>query len=173
MKIETYFGFFAQAVMTAVGTSLTDLTRTACNLEHLAIATTNTLKLRWSDVETVLLPQFAAKAEVNFVLALTPHDVAGIERLATGRMPLHKLLEQVVSTAMEPFNFVGKRRNRLTGLQISRNVTGFTAHHLDGEINYTVATGHFSVPKASGFALRLLVTAAGRDMIEERVSAGR
>jgi hypothetical protein len=170
MNIETYFGFFAQAVMMAVGTSLTSLTGTPVNLERLALSTTNTLKLRWSDVETVLLPQFIAKVEVNCVFALTPHDVAGLTRLAGDRMPFHKLLEQVISTAIEPFNFIGKRRNRLSGLQVSRNVTGFTAHHLGGEVNYTMATGTFAVPRANGFSLRLLVTPAGRDLIEDRAT---
>ena len=168
MNIETYFGFFAQAVMTAVGTSMTNLTGTPVNLERIALSTTNTLKLRWSDVETVLLPQLAVKADVAWVFALTQHDVAGLTRLLGERMPFHRLLEQVVSTAAEPFNFVSKRRNRLTGLQVSRNVTGLTAHHLGGEVNYTMATGLFSVPRANGFSLRLLVTAAGRDRIEAR-----
>ncbi|HKI98477.1 MAG TPA: hypothetical protein VKB51_08410 [bacterium] len=170
MNIETYFGFFAQSVMMAVGTSLTSLTGSAVTLERVELSTTNTLKLRWSDVETVLLPQLAAKAEVPFVFALTEHDVAGLTRLAGERMPFHKLLEQVVSTAAEPFNFIGKRRNRLTGLQVSRNVTGFTAHHLGGEVSYTMATGVFTVPRGNGFVLRLLVTAAGRDLIEERAT---
>jgi hypothetical protein len=170
MNIETYFGFFAEAVMMAVGTSLTNLTATAVNLERVALSTTNTLKLRWSDVETVLLPQLAAKVEVNCVFALTPHDVAGLNRIVGDRMPFHKLLEQVISTAIEPFNFISKRRNRLTGLQISRNVTGFTAHHLGGEVNYTMATGIFAVRRGSGFSLRMLVTSAGRDLIEDRAT---
>jgi len=168
MNIETYFGFFAQAVMTAVGTSMSRLTGTAVNLERIALSTTNTLKLRWSDVETVVLPQLASQTDVAWVFALTQHDVAGLERLLGDRMPFHKLLEQVISTAAEPFNFVSKRRNRLTGLQVSRNVTGLTAHHLGGEVNYTMATGVFTVPRANGFSLRLLVTAAGRDLIESR-----
>lgn len=170
MNIDTYFGFFAQSVLTAVGTSLTNLTRQAVNLESVHLSVTNTLKLRWSDVETVLLPVLAAKVEIRFLFALTEHDVAGLRRIAEGRMPFHKLLEQVISTAAEPFNFVSKRRNRLTGLQISRNVTGFTAHHLNGEVWYTMAKGTFSVPKGSGFSLRFLVTAAGRDLIEERAT---
>ncbi len=170
MNIDTYFGFFAQAVMTAVGTSLTQHSGQAVNLDTLTISTTNALKLRWSDVETVLLPQLAAKVEVNCVFALTEHDVAGLMRIAGERKPFHKLLEQVISTAAEPFNFVSKRRNRLTGLQISRNVIGFTTHHLDGEVSYTMATGSFSVPKGNGFSLRMLVTPAGRDLIEERAT---
>ena len=168
MRIDTYFGFFAEAVLTAVGTSLTQLTTVPVNLEAVEISTTNTIKLRFSEVETVLLPELAAKVEVNFVFALTEADVATLTRLSGDRMPFHKLLEQVISTAAEPFNFVTKRRNRLTALTISRNVTGFTAHHLDGEVSYTMATGQFSLPKGHGFAMRLLVTARGRDMIEER-----
>jgi hypothetical protein len=170
MKIETYFGFFAEAVMTAVSSALTSLTGSGVKLEGVALSTTNVLKLRWGAVETVLLPQLAAKAEVPFVFALTPHDVTALQRLAGERLPFHKLLEQVISTAAEPFNFVGKRRNRLTGLQISRNVTGFTAHHLGGAVAYTMATGNFATGRGAGFALRLLVTPAGRDLIEERAT---
>jgi hypothetical protein len=170
MNIETYFGFFAQSVMTAVGTSLTSLTATAVNLERVELSTTNTLKLRWSDIETVLLPQLVTQQDVRYVFALSPHDVASLTRLAAERMPFHKLLEQVISTAAEPFNFVSKRRNRLTGLQISRNVTGFTAHHLDGEVSYTMATGVFAVQRGNSFSLRLLVTPRGRDLIEERAT---
>ena len=162
MNIQTYFGFFAEAVMMAVGTSLTKLTGQAVNLGEVQVSTTNALKLRWSEVETVLLPIMAAKAEVNAIFALTEADVDSLNRLADGRISFHKLLEQVISTAAEPFNFITKRRNRLTGVDISRNVVGFTAHHLGGEINYTQAKGIFTVHRKPGFALRFLVTAHQR-----------
>jgi hypothetical protein len=170
MNVETYFGFFAQSVMTAMGTALTGLTGTAVNLERVELSTTNTLKLRWSDIEVVLLPQLVTPQDIAWVFALSPTDVASLTKLAGERLPFHKLLEQVVSTAAEPFNFVSKRRNRLSGLQVSRNVTGFTAHHLNGEVRYTMAAGIFSVQRGDRFTLRLLVTPAGRDAIEARTS---
>ena len=168
MKIDTYFGFFAEAVMHAITTSLTDLTGQAVNLDTVHLSNTNTIKLRFSDVETVMRPVLAAKVEVGFLFALNERDIQALTKLAEGRMPFHKMMEQVISTAAEPFNFITKRRNRLTGLEVSRNVTGFTAHHLDGEVSYTMATGTFLVRKGQGFSLRILVTAAGRDLIEDR-----
>ena len=170
MQIDTYFGFFAHSVMMAMGTTITSLTAEAVNLERVALSTTNTFKLHSSEVATVLIPALAEPGELPFVFALSEHDVAGLVKVAGERISLQKLMEQAVGSAVEPFNFMAKRRNRLRGVQFSKNVTGLTAHHLNGQVRYTMATGHFSVPKGRGFAIRLLVTARGRDLIEERAT---
>ena len=170
MQIDTYFGFFAQSVLMALGTSISTLTAQAVNLERVAISTTNTIKLKFSDVETVLIPTLAEKGELPFVFGLSEHDVSGLIKVAGERISLQKMMEQAVSSAVEPFNFMAKRRNRLSSLQFSKNVTGLTAHHLNSQVRYTMATGHFTVPKGRGFAIRLLVTARGRDLIEERAT---
>ena len=44
MEIETYFGFFAQSVLTAIGTSLASQTGLSVTLDKLALSTTNTIK---------------------------------------------------------------------------------------------------------------------------------
>jgi len=168
MQIDTYFGFFAQSVLMALGTTISNLTAQAVKLETVALSTTNTFKLRFSEIETVIVPTLAEPGELPFVFALSEHDVAGLTKVAGERISLQKLMEQAVSAAVEPFNFMSKRRNRLRGLQFSRNVTGLTAHHLNGQVRYTMATGHYSEPKGRGFDVRLLVTARGRDLIEER-----
>jgi hypothetical protein len=107
-------------------------------------------------------------------------------------------MEQALATAVEPFNFMNKSRNRLRGVHISRNVTGLTAHHLGGAVHYTMAIGRFQAGGAAGagpgaaasprgspapaqgaaprdeagvqFAMRFLVSAPGRDAIEERAT---
>ena len=161
--------------MTALATTITNLSGVAVNLGEVTLSTTNTIKLRFSDVETVMLPGMAEQGGLQFVLALSRNDTDALSRLATRRMGMQRMgmqrmMEQAVAAAMEPFNFVAKRRSRLRSLQISPNVTGFTAHHLQGEVKYTMATGFFKVPQGRDFQLRLLVTAQGRDMIEDRVT---
>ncbi|MCZ6730744.1 MAG: hypothetical protein O7C61_13650, partial [SAR324 cluster bacterium] len=168
MDIETYFGFFSKSVFTAMAGAIGSFTGKPVSLEEVSLATTNTIKLRWSEVDTVLIPVFATPVDVKFVLALTPRDTAGLNGLVQGRGSLQRLMEQAVSTAVEPFNFVNKSRNRLTGLRFSRNVTGLTAHHLDGQVAYTMAVGRFASGGGQDFSLRLLVTEQGRDLIEDR-----
>lgn len=168
INIDTYFGFFAEAVFTAVGGSLSAQSGYQVVLDEVQLSTTNTLKLRWSNVEQVLLPRLAQKTPVPFVLALTPEDVPPLEFLSKTKGSLSRMMEQAVASAIEPFNFIGKNRNQLTGLQFSKNVTGLTAHHLAGEVSYTMAIGHFLLDKKKDFSLRLLVTSKGRDLIEER-----
>ncbi|MCZ6472465.1 MAG: hypothetical protein O6934_03415 [SAR324 cluster bacterium] len=170
MDIETYFGFFSKSVFTAMAGAIGSFTGKPVSLEEVSLATTNTIKLRWSEVDTVLIPVFATPVDVKFVLALTPRDTAGLNGLVQGRGSLQRLMEQAVSTAVEPFNFIFKTRNKLTGLRFSRNVTGLTAHHLDGEVTYTMAVGRLGSGGGQPVFLRLLVTAQGRDTIEERAS---
>jgi len=172
MRIDTYFGFFAEAFFKAIQGSLTQQTITAISYEGLEVGTTNSLKLRWSDVDTVILPERVIEEDIPFVLALTAKDVQVLSELAQRGISLQRLMEQAVSTAMEPFNFISKRRNRLASLQFSHNVTGLTAAHLRGEVSYTMATGRYRLRSRSEFALRLLVTPKGRDRIEGRVTEG-
>lgn len=171
VQIETYFGFFAESIFKALQSSLTQQTGTPIAYEGLQLSQTNTLKLRWSEVETVLLPELVIAGDIPFVIALDQRDVQVLSELAQRRVSLQRMMEQAVSTALEPFNFITKRRNRLSAMQFSRNVTGLTAHHLEGEIVYTMATGRFRVRGQTEFALRLLVTPRGRDRIEERATA--
>ncbi len=197
MRIETYFGFFAEAVFTAIATALSQQTGRKVALAGVQLIATNTLKLRANHVDTVLVPQLAERVEVPFLFALGEQDAAQLTRLAAGRTGLHGLMEQALATAVEPFNFMNKTRNRLRGVHISRNVIGLTAHHLGGAVQYTMAVGRFraapagvtrgtaSAPRgkavpapaaAAGdeagaqFAMRLLVSAPGRDAIEERAT---
>jgi hypothetical protein len=172
MRIETYFGFFAESFFRAIQGSLTQQTMTPVSYEGIEIGTTNSLKLRWGEVDTVILPERVIAGDIPFALALTARDVQALSELAQRGVSLQRLMEQAVSTAIEPFNLISKRRNRLTGLTFSHNVTGLTAAHLDGEVSYTVATGRFKLRSQSEFALRLLVTAKGRDRIEDRATAG-
>ncbi|MEE8396397.1 MAG: hypothetical protein V3S29_10105 [bacterium] len=170
MDIETYFGFFSQSVFTAIASSLGSQTGAKVTLDELALGVTNALKLRTGQVETVLLPRFARAADLKFVLALTQADSAALAALAAGRFSRQKLMELAVASAMEPFNFIAKTRNALQGLQFSRNVTGLTAHHLDNEVAYSMATARLRVERGQDFSVRLLVTPAGRDLIEERTT---
>ena len=170
MRIDTYFGFFATAVFTAMAGALTKDSRQGVQLVSVALSATNTLKLRWSDIDTVILPTLTEPLEVPFVVAAAPRDVQGISALGGGRRSLQQLMEGAVSTALEPFNFITRGRCKLGGLTISKNVTGFTAHHLQGEVSYTMAEGHFRAAPATTFCLRLLVTPAGRDLIESRAT---
>jgi hypothetical protein len=167
MEIETYFGFFAEAVFNAMAGAIASQTGKPVRLDTVAHSTSNTIKLRESAVDSVILPSFAEPVDVNFVLALTARDTAALIGLCGPRRPLHRVMEQAVSTAVEPLNFINKSRNRLTSLQISRNVTGLTAHHLDGAMVYTMAEGRFD-GGGQEFSLRLLVSERGRDLIEER-----
>jgi hypothetical protein len=168
MQIDTYFGFFAESVFTAMAGAIASQTGKPVRLEEVSLATTNTVKLRSGAVDSVIIPSFAEPVEVNFALALSAPDTAALSALGGPRRPLHRLMEQAVSTAVEPFNFVNKSRNRLTGLRFSRNVTGLTAHHLDGQVAYTMAVGRFASGGGQDFSLRLLVSERGRDLIEER-----
>ncbi len=168
MQIETYFGFFARSVFTALAASFSAQSGRNVVLERMALSTTNTLKLRWSAVDSVAVPALAEPGELPFVFAFTERDVEAITALAQGRTSLQRLMEQAVSTAVEPFNFISKTRNRLSELQFSRNVTGLTAHHLHGEVSYTMAEASMQVARGEDFGLRLLVTAQGRDLIEDR-----
>ena len=170
IQIETFFGFFAQAVFTAMAGYLSRQTGQKVSLEQVSVSATNSLKLREKGVETVLLPRFAEPVELAFVLALTPADVSPLSALAQERMPLKRLLEQMVASAVEPFNFVCKVRNRLQSLQVSTNLTGLAASHLDGEMAFTMAHGRMRVDGRSEFGLRLLVTHGGRDAIEDRAA---
>lgn len=168
MHIETYFGFFAESVFTAMAGAIASQTGKPVRLEEISLAATNTIKLRTGAVDSVIIPSFAEPVEVKFVLALAAPDTAALSALGGPRRPLLRLMEQAVSTAVEPFNFINKSRNRLTGLRFSRNVTGLTAHHLDGQVAYTMAVGRFGADGGHDFSLRLLVTEQGRDLIEER-----
>jgi hypothetical protein len=170
LAIDTYFGFFARSVFTAIGSSVSAQTGRPVQLAAVTLAATNTLKLRWSEVETVLIPRLAEPADPPFCLALAPADVAALTRLAAGKLSLQTLLEQAVGAAVEPFNFVAKNRNRLRSLLFSRNVTGLTASHLGGALRYTMATGAFRGGGGAAFSLRLLLAAGGRDRIEERAA---
>jgi hypothetical protein len=170
MDIETYFGFFSKSVFTALAASIASQAGKQVTLAEVTLGSTNTLKLRWSEVDTVLIPSLAAPCEIKFVLALTARDATGLNGLARGRTSLQRLMEQAVSSAIEPFNFIAKTRNKLTGLQFSRNVTGLTAHHLEGEVAYTMAVARFSADRGQDFFLRLLVTSQGRDLIEQRAT---
>lgn len=202
MRIDTYFGFFAEAVFTAIATALSQQTGRKVALAGVQLTATNTLKLRANHVDTVLVPQLAERVDVPFLFALGEQDAAQLTRLAAGRTSLHGLMEQALATAVEPFNFMNKSRNRLRGVHISRNVTGLTAYHLGGAVHYTMAVGRFlaggpagvapsaaaaargrsasAQPAAAGtsasneagvqFAVRFLVSAPGRDVIEDRAT---
>ncbi len=171
MGIDTYFGFFAESIFKAIQASITQQTLIPLSLEGVDLSATNTLKLRWSEVETVIIPELVIQGDIPFVFALTAKDAQALNGLAQARVSLQRMMEQAVSTAIEPFNFITKRRNRLTSLTFSHNVTGLTAAHLDGEVNYTMATARYRVREQSEFSLRLLVTAKGRDRIEDRTTA--
>ena len=170
LAIDTYFGFFARSVFTAIGSSIATQTGRPVELASVAHAGTNTLKLRWSEVETVLIPRMAEPADPAFCLALASSDLAALTRLAAGRVSLQTLMEQAVGAAIEPFNFVTKTRNRLRSLLFSRNVTGLTASHLGGAVRYTMATAAYRSAGGAGFSLRLLLAPGGRDKIEERAA---
>ncbi len=215
MRIETYFGFFAESVFTAIATALTQQTGRKVTLAGIELVATNALKLGTGHVDTVLIPQLAERVEAPFLFALSEQDTAQLTRLAPGGTGLHGLMEQALAAAVEPFNFMNKSRNRLRGVHISRRVTGMTAHHLGGAVQYTMATGRFraggpgastrqpgastrqtsgsarapaaargSTPPAPArladaapadegglqFSVRLLVSAAGRDLIEDRAT---
>ena len=114
MKIDTYFGFFAEAVMHAITTSMTGLTGQSVNLDTVHLSNTNTIKLRFGDVETVMRPVLAAKVEVGFLFAFNEHDIAALTRLCEGRMPFHKMMEQVISTAAEE----ELKQDEISGLSI-------------------------------------------------------
>ncbi len=172
MDIETYFGFFAKSVFTAIAASVGSQSGKKVTLEGLELLSTNTLKLRWGDVTTVMIPKLAEPGDLPFLFALTEADAGVLAALAGERTSMQRMMEQAVSTAVEPFNFISKTRNRLTGLQFSRNVTGLTAHHLNGEVAYTMAVGKLRAAGGQDFGLRLLVTAAGRDLIEDRATQG-
>ena len=172
MEIDTYFGFFAESIFRAMLGSISRQSGIAVSYDGMALSQTNTIKLRWSDIETVLLPELAIAGDIPFVLAFNANDVRELSNLSQERVSLQRMMEQAVSTAIEPFNFITKRRNRLQALHFSRNVTGLTAAHLDGELVYTMATGRFSVRGQNEFAIRLLVTSNGRDRIEDRTTAG-
>src|SRR3972149_2741802 len=172
MRSETYFGFFAESFFKAIQGSLTQQAVSRISYEGVDIGTTNSLKLRWSEIDTVILPERLIEEDIPWVIALSARDVQTLSELSQRGTSLQRLMEQAVSTAMEPFNLISKRRNRLSGLIFSRNVTGLTAAHLEGEVSYTMATGRFKLRSQSEFALRLLVTAKGRDRIEERATAG-
>ena len=171
VPIDTYFGFFAESIFKAIQGSLTQQTGIPVSLEGIDLSQTNTLKLRWSNLDTVIVPKMVIEGDIPFVLVLNENDVKALNILAQERVSLQRMMEQAVSSAVEPFNFITKRRNRLASLQFSRNVTGLTAHHLDGEVVYTMATGHYRLRNAHEFALRLLVTGRGRDRIEDRTTA--
>ncbi|MBI3991761.1 MAG: hypothetical protein HY342_00695 [Candidatus Lambdaproteobacteria bacterium] len=170
MKIDTYFGFFATSVFTAMAGTLGEVLRRQVSLEHMALAVTNTLKLRWSDIDTVLLPTVSHPGDVSYVFALSERDLKSLAALAEGRVSMQRLMEAAVGTAVEPFNFITKKRAKLTALQFSKNVTGLTAAHLQGQVAYTMAVGEFRALPSTQFTLRLLVTSRGRDVIEARTT---
>ncbi len=170
LQIDTYFGFFARSVLTALATALSSQAGARVTLDGVALSSTNTLKLHRSDVQTVLVPRLAEPADVPFVIALSAQDLAALTRLAGGNRSVQSLMEQAVSAAVEPFNFMTKTRNRLRSLLFSPNVTGLTASHLGGEVQYTQAAGQFRTESGNLFTLRFLVAAAGRDRIEERAT---
>jgi hypothetical protein len=140
------------------------------SLEGVDVSTTNAIKLRLADVETVIVPERVIADDVPFVLALTAGDVKALSELAQRGVSLQRLMEQAVSTSLEPFNLISKRRNRLTGLVFSHNVVGFTASSLEGEVSYTQATARFKLRSQTEFAMRLLVSPKGRDRIESRAN---
>ncbi|MBI4082316.1 MAG: hypothetical protein HY423_06865 [Candidatus Lambdaproteobacteria bacterium] len=168
VPIDTYFGFFARSVFTALAGSLGQRSGVRVAVARVFLSTTNTLKLRWSEVECVLLPTLAQPTDLPFVLALTPRDVTALTALAQGRTSLQRLMEEAVGSTIEPFNFIGKSRNKLQELQFSRNVTGLTASHLRGEVSYTMAEARLRPGRGEMFSVRLLVSAATRDAIETR-----
>jgi hypothetical protein len=200
MRIETYFGFFAESVFAAIASALGQQLGQTVALSDVSVRATNALKLKSSQVHTVLIPELAERVEVPFLFALSEKDSAQLASLAAGR-GLHAVMEQALAAAVEPFNFMNKSRNRLRGVHISRNVTGLTAHHLSGAVQYTMAIGRFKTgartkaasaasPKPSAprgksqaaapsaapatdesgvsFSVRFLVSAQGRDVIEDR-----
>lgn len=142
MRIDTYFGFFAESVFTAIATALTEQLGRTVSLAGVSIRGTNVLKLKASQVQTVLIPELTERMEVPFLFALGERDSASLARLA-GSRGIHAVMEQALAAAVEPFNFMTKSRNRLRGVNISRNVTGLTAYHLGGAIQYTMAVGRF------------------------------
>jgi len=144
MRIDTYFGFFAESVFTAMASALSQQLGRTVSLAEVTLRGTNALKLKVSQVHTVVIPDLAERVEVPFLFALSEQDSAQLARLAGGR-GIHAMMEQAVAAAVEPFNFMNKSRNRLRGVQISRNVTGLTAHHLGGAVQYTMAAGRFRV----------------------------
>ncbi len=170
LQIDTYFGFFARSVFTALATALSSQAGTRVTLDGVALSSTNTLRLHRGEIETVLVPRMAEPMDVPFVLALSSADLAALNRLAAGKRSVQTLMEQAVSAAVEPFNFMTKSRNRLRSLLFSPNVTGLTASHLGGEVQYTQAAGRFRAEGGAMFTLRFLVAAGGRDRIEERAT---
>src|SRR5579863_6048774 len=133
MRIETYFGFFAESVFAAIASALGQQLGQTVALSDVSVRATNALKLKSSQVHTVLIPELAERVEVPFLFALSEKDSAQLASLAAGR-GLHAVMEQALAAAVEPFNFMNKSRNRLRGVHISRNVTGLTAHHLSGAV---------------------------------------
>ena len=152
MRIDTYFGFFAESVFTAIATGLTQQLGRTVSLAGVSVRGTNVLKLKASHVQTVLIPELAERVDVPFLFALGERDSASLARLA-GARGIHAVMEQALAAAVEPFNFMTKTRNRLRSVNISRNVTGLTAYHLGGAIQYTMAVGRFqtgATPLLSG-----------------------
>lgn len=151
MRIDTYFGFFAESVFTALASALSQQLGRTVSLAGVTLRGTNALKLKVSQVHTVIIPDLAERVEVPFLFALSEQDSAQLAKLAGGR-GIHGMMEQAVAAAVEPFNFMNKSRNRLRGVQISRNVTGLTAYHLGGAVQYTMAAGRFRVGTPAALA---------------------
>ena len=170
VDVDTYFGIFSRAVFTAIGQGISQQTGARFEFEEISLSMTNTLRLRQGRMETVMLPTTTEPVEPFFVLGITAQDIGTLNDLVRGKGSLQRVMEQAVAMAIEPFNFITKTKNTLSGLRFSRNVTGLTAHHLHGAMNYTQAEGLFRVEQSREFRLCLLVTARGRDVIEERAA---
>ncbi|MDH4224336.1 MAG: hypothetical protein OEW12_01660, partial [Deltaproteobacteria bacterium] len=171
MQIETYFGLFAKTLFTAMGASLAQSGGGQVTLDGVELHTTNILKLQSDGVESLVVVQTAQPMEFPFVLGLTPRDTTALTSLSQGKSTLQKLMEQAAATGLEPFNFITRQRNQMTGCRFKRNVTGQLSHHLNGELSYTMALARFGGEGIPPFAIRLLVTPRGRDLIEDRAMA--
>src|SRR3990170_5108706 len=99
MRIETYFGFFAESFFKAIQGSLTQQAVSRISYEGVDIGTTNSLKLRWSEIDTVILPERLIEEDIPWVIALSARDVQTLTELSQRGTSLQRLMEQAVSTA--------------------------------------------------------------------------
>ncbi|MDH4120956.1 MAG: hypothetical protein OEV94_04550 [Deltaproteobacteria bacterium] len=170
MKINTYFGFFAQTLFTAMGTALGSSTGRKVALETVELHGTNLLKLHQAGLDTLLLPRQTVPPDPPYLYVLFKGGPQALGRLAPKVSP-QRLMEQAAAAAMEPWSYVTRARAQLTALAFTRPAPGVLPRHLGDDAHVTLAVGRFGGPGLVPFQVGLLVGERGVTLVEERTQA--